>query len=126
MKKYWEKGEEFATEVGNIRDDYIATSDTLYQYIVDWEDNNNKVIKLLSKSKSIQKKEKQAIAHLKSSTSDWRTIFRKTSLQNMELNYYITINDFVKFIDHFQIGIVIFKDYRYPKEHCKDGKQLFI
>ena len=38
----------------------------------------------------------------------------------------MTDNDLVKFIDHFQIGIVIFKDYKHPKEHFKDGDKCFI
>ena len=37
LKNYCEKGEEYATEVGNICDDYIATLDTLYQNIIHWE-----------------------------------------------------------------------------------------
>ena len=32
----------------------------------------------------------------------------------------------MKLIDHFQIGIVIFKDYKHPKEHFKDGDKCFI
>ena len=38
----------------------------------------------------------------------------------------MTDNDLVMFIDHFQIGIVIFKDYRYPKEHFKDGDKCYM
>ena len=72
------------------------------------------------------RKEKQASTVLKSSTSDLRTIFCKTSVQNMELNYYITGNDLMELIDHFQIGIVMFKDYIHPKEHFKDGDKCFM
>ena len=35
LKNYWEEGEEYVTEVDNIRADYVATSDTLYQYIIE-------------------------------------------------------------------------------------------
>ena len=38
----------------------------------------------------------------------------------------MTDNNFVKFIDHFQIGIVIVKDYRHPKQHFKNGGKCFI
>ena len=36
LKNYWEKGAEYATEVDNIRQDYISTSETSYQYIKEW------------------------------------------------------------------------------------------
>ena len=103
MKNYWEKGEEYATKVDNIRDDYIATS--------------------INKKPKTRKK---SSAHLKSSTIDWRTIFCKTSVQNLHLYYYMTDNDLVKFNDHFQIRIVIIKDFKHPKEHFKDGDKCFI
>ena len=57
MKNYWEKGEEYAPEVDNIRQDYIATSDTFYQFITDWKRNFDILIKLQNKSKRNQKKE---------------------------------------------------------------------
>ena len=57
LKNFYDKGEEYATEVENIRDDYIATSDALYQLITDWEEKYNTLIKLQSKSKRNQKKE---------------------------------------------------------------------
>ena len=85
MKNNWEKGEEYATEFDNICDAYLATLDTLYQYIMDWEDNNNKLMELQSETKRNQKREKQAITDLKSSTSDWRTIFCKTLVQKCGL-----------------------------------------
>ena len=61
-KYYYDKGEEYATEVENIRDDYIATSDALYQYITDWEEKYNTLIKLQTQSKRNQKKKKEASA----------------------------------------------------------------
>ena len=74
MNNYWEKCKEYATEVGNIHDDYITALDTSYQCIKDWEDNYNTLIELQSKSIRNQKKEKQASVDLKSSTSDGRII----------------------------------------------------
>ena len=52
---------------------------------MDWEDNNNKLMELQSETKRNQKREKQAITDLKSSTSDWRTIFCKTLVQKCGL-----------------------------------------
>ena len=38
----------------------------------------------------------------------------------------MTNNNFMKFIDHFQIGIVIFKDYKHPKQIFKDDDKYLI
>ena len=91
--------------VDNICQDYEAT--LIYQCITDWEENFDILIKLQNKSKRNQKKEKEASSVLKKSTSDWRTNFSKTSVLHIKLNYYMTNNNLVKFIDHYQIGIVI-------------------
>ena len=63
---------------------------------------------------------------MKSSATNWRTNFSKTLVQNVELNYYMTENDLFKFIDHFKIGIVLFNDYKHPKEHFKDRENYII
>ena len=54
--------------------------------------------------------------------SNWRKKFVKSSIHNTADNYYLTDNDFVRFMEYFNIGIVIIKDYANPDQQFKDGK----
>ena len=54
--------------------------------------------------------------------SNWRKKFVKSSIHNTADNYYLTNNDFVRFMEYFKIGIVLIKDYANPDQHFKDGK----
>ena len=65
LQNYWEKHEVHETEVGNIRADYIATSDTLYEYIADWGEKLQQTQQISKQIKKNQKNEKEASAHLK-------------------------------------------------------------
>ena len=59
---------------------------------------------------------------LQKSHNKWLNQFRKTTIQDTADNYYMTNNDFVRFMEYFNIGIVIIKDYANPDQHFKDGK----
>ena len=61
LKNYYDKGEEYATEVENIRDDYIATSDALYQLITDWEKNTKNSSNFKLSQKEIRKRKKRQL-----------------------------------------------------------------
>ena len=51
-----------------------------------------------------------------------RTRFCQLIINQAKENYYIADNDFVRFIDYFNIGVVIIKDYKNPKNLFKESK----
>ena len=92
-------------DMEQVKDDYQQT-ETLSDLFHEWVDAFEK-----SQKKSLKK------LHYK-----WLNRFKKTTIQDTANNYYMTNNDFVRFIEYFKIGIVFIKDYANPDQQFKDGK----